>query len=151
MSLVGKAPRKLNRAKVAIEKLREQTKESFIDVVEMVNELYEAVSREIVPVLVDVRAEVNKIAGDTTFMQDDADYSITLNERRVVCSNTIGVTVYLPTAESASGQVFTVYRAGAAVTLSAQTGETIDGALTASIGANSGIEVFSDGTRYLSA
>jgi hypothetical protein len=151
MAFVKKTIRQLKRTATELDKLSDKTAESFGILRDMIRELYEAISREIVPVVVSLRDEVNKTCGDTVNVGDE-DYSILATDRRIICDNTIGVTVYLPSVEEKLiGQVFSVYRTGAAVTLQTQTGELVDGAASVAIGANSGVEVFCDGEGYLSA
>lgn len=111
-------------------------------------ELRAAVEREIIPVIKAIRTEVNKTHGNLVHHQLDADYSVQRTDRHVVCSNTIAIAVTLPPAADVTEQVFTVYRADAAVALTAQAGETISGASSQAVALRESLEVISDGVEY---
>lgn len=87
--------------------------------------MVEAVNREFQPLQADLRAEVNRLGGDTT--STDAGYQVMREDRVVLCENSAAITVTLPPAEDVAGRWLTVKRLDAAVTVAAQAGETIDG------------------------
>jgi len=106
-----------------------------------------ALNREVIPIVRATRQYVNERFGKVTTIT--ADYSATLDDEVILADSDSGaVTVTLPLAADAKSRRYSIKRTGAlnTVTVSAQTGETIDGLLTQTLASQYyTITVVSDG------
>ncbi len=114
-------------------------------------DLVQAYNREASPVIARLREEANKNQGNLT--PTSAAYAILSTDRNIIVADSVAITVTLPPAADVQEHRYMVKKAGNSgdvVTVSAQSGETIDSSLTVALSTTYGwLEVLSDGTEWL--
>jgi hypothetical protein len=139
-----------DRAVSPIVNLSSQADASVRAIRTVTNALIEAVNREIVPVLKETTAEVNRVGGD--IQTKDAAYEVQTSDRAVLLADGTALDVTLPLVANFKNQPLLVKKKGAAAVnmrLVPQSGELIDGASSLTVAqAYGAVEVFSDGVEW---
>jgi len=120
----------------------------------LLEELVEAWNRELTPLLIELRGEVNRLGGD--YVQTAVDYDVQRTDRGVIADATSGiVTLAMPPASEVTANRFFVTKTDATantVVLDFDGSETCSGANTVTLTAQYvTVEVLSDGTNYMIA
>ncbi len=116
-------------------------------------ELVEFINRELIPVVLELRREVNRLGGTVRSITDDSvdgDLDVKRTDSILNCGNaTLAKNLTLAPAEDVEGKVVTIKSTGAAaVEVFAQAGELIDSASSVVIATDKALTLYSDGTQF---
>lgn len=106
-------------------------------------------NREMIPLLKEVRSEVNRISGNPVEITDPS-YLVTAADRVLVFTTGAQTTTLLAAADMKENWLTFKVLGGTSLVISAQAGEFIDGAASVSLTSDKdSITLYSDGTKYV--